>query len=332
LFLHRNTIGVTPSDLNELAKPINTSFKQGKSGEIFRLLELSFDPKSLTANGFIFKLRFKFFIYLKYYFMNTKEVTIFIQTWLKDKGFYSGQINGSFDQTIIEAIDKTQKIPLIWSSKRKMVGMVQVICLEYDEDPGKIDGFSGPSTIYAYNNVVTFIATGKKPAVWRPEELAMRTPIRWPKQNSNEFTDFYGAKGSQLVYANCPYPMKIAWNPSQVVNKFLCHTKVKDSIETVLQEVLSHYGEEQIRKLRLNYFGGCFNDRAMRGGTLPSMHSWGIAIDFDPANNALRWGRDKATFAQPAYETWWNIWEKEGWISLGRLRNFDWMHVQAAVL
>ena len=42
--------------------------------------------------------------------------------------------------------------------------------------------------------------------------------------------------------------------------------------------------------------------------------------------------RDKATFAKPEYERWWQCWEEEGWLSLGRTRNFDWMHVQAAKL
>ncbi|MCA1748660.1 MAG: M15 family metallopeptidase [Sphingomonadales bacterium] len=70
----------------------------------------------------------------------------------------------------------------------------------------------------------------------------------------------------------------------------------------------------------------------MRGGSSWSMHSWGIAIDFDPANNQLRWGRDRARMAKPAYAPFLNAWESEGWISLGRERNFDWMHVQAARL
>ena len=61
-----------------------------------------------------------------------------------------------------------------------------------------------------------------------------------------------------------------------------------------------------------------------------AMHSWGIAIDYDPDNNALHWGRDRASFALPAYDKWWDYWEAEGWVSLGRAKNFDWMHVQAA--
>ena len=66
----------------------------------------------------------------------------------------------------------------------------------------------------------------------------------------------------------------------------------------------------------------------MRGGSQWSMHSWGIAIDFDPDRNQMQWGRDKARLAKPDLETFWRIWEEEGAVSLGRTRNFDWMHVQ----
>jgi len=103
-------------------------------------------------------------------------------------------------------------------------------------------------------------------------------------------------------------------------------------MESVLEDVLKHYGLEEIKRLKLDVWGGCYNDRPIRGGSKPSMHSWGIAMDYDPANNKLRWGKDKATFAQPEYLEWWKIWERHGWISLGRQRNFDWMHVQAASL
>ena len=88
----------------------------------------------------------------------------------------------------------------------------------------------------------------------------------------------------------------------------------------------------EIHRLRLDVWGGCLNVRKMRGGTRNSMHSWGIALDYDPQNNQLKWGSDRATFAQPDYNKWWEFWEEEGWVSLGRTRNYDWMHVQAAKL
>jgi len=96
-----------------------------------------------------------------------------------------------------------------------------------------------------------------------------------------------------------------------------------------LSGVLAHYGQAEIRRLRLDLFGGCYNYRRMRGGSAWSTHAWGIALDFDPDRNQLSWGRDKASFAKAEFDKWWEIWENEGWTSLGRTKNYDWMHVQA---
>jgi hypothetical protein len=70
----------------------------------------------------------------------------------------------------------------------------------------------------------------------------------------------------------------------------------------------------------------------MRGGNSYSMHSWGIAIDFDPERNRLNWNSGEARLAKPDCIPFWQAWEAEGWVSLGRTRDFDWMHVQAARL
>jgi hypothetical protein len=126
--------------------------------------------------------------------------------------------------------------------------------------------------------------------------------------------------------------MRIAWNLRQKVNSTLCHEQVADSAARVFNRVLDHYGEVKIVDLHLDLFGGCYNKRPIRGGSRWSLHSWGIAFDFDPSRNRLRWGRDRAAFAKPEYKAWWQIWEEEGWLSLGRERNFDWMHVQTAKL
>ena len=138
--------------------------------------------------------------------------------------------------------------------------------------------------------------------------------------------------GKDQTKIEVPYPHVIAWNRAQTVTRITRHRKVADSLVRVLTNVKEHYGKDGIERLRLDIWGGCLNVRRMRGGSRYSMHSWGIAMDYDPENNRLKWGRDRASFAQPQYNRWWEFWEQEGWVSLGRQRNFDWMHVQAAKL
>ena len=70
----------------------------------------------------------------------------------------------------------------------------------------------------------------------------------------------------------------------------------------------------------------------MRGGSSWSMHSWGVAVDLDPDRNRLRWNSSKAYLARDEYKPFWKIVESEGWTSLGRERNYDWMHFQSAHL
>jgi hypothetical protein len=138
---------------------------------------------------------------------------------------------------------------------------------------------------------------------------------------------FYGEPGeANLVTAEFPYPM---YYDGKLAKKFRCHRLVKDRIISALSQVLKEYGLQKIKELGLDQFGGCFNYRLMRGGSSLSTHAWGIALDFDPANNHLKWNHRKARFAQPEYVRWWEIWEENGFESLGREEDRDWMHVQA---
>jgi hypothetical protein len=111
-----------------------------------------------------------------------------------------------------------------------------------------------------------------------------------------------------------------------------CHQKVAPSLYKILENVKKIYGEKEIQRLRLDLFGGCLNVRRMRGGSAYSIHSWGAAIDIDPDNNQLKWGKDRAAFGKPVYKDFLDAFEAEGWVSLLRARNFDAMHMQAALL
>jgi hypothetical protein len=260
----------------------------------------------------------------------------FAQQELVKRSLYNGIVDGLLNQDTLDALDKLpalySQIKIEWEPLRKTYGFLQIACLEAGYDPHGVDGRWGPNTENAFNNYCYFLANGKPPATWRPEDIVQVNPNNWPAQYSPEFDAFYGPRGSGLVRITLPYSMNLAWDTSVTVNSMTCHSKVQDSLLRVLTNVLNNYGIAEIRRLKLDLFGGCYNERQIRGGTKWSMHSWGIAVDFDPARNKLEWGRDKAAFASPDYDKWWELWEQEGWISLGRHRNFDWMHVQAAKL
>lgn len=154
----------------------------------------------------------------------------------------------------------------------------------------------------------------------------------WPKQNYKSMVAFYGEVGQNMTQIVLPYQMKLAWDEGVIVKKMSCNEKCAESLHTIFEKTLKIYGQKDIQKLRLDLFGGCVNVRRMRGGSSWSIHSWGAAVDLDPDNNLLRWGKDKASFAKKEYNDFWKIVENEGWTSLGRARNFDWMHFQAANL
>jgi len=154
----------------------------------------------------------------------------------------------------------------------------------------------------------------------------------WPKQTFTSMTAFYGPVGENITQMQLPYQMYLAWDEKAKVKKISCNKKCAESLHKIFEQTLKTYGLKDIQKLKLNSFGGCVNVRKMRGGSNWSIHSWGAAVDLDPDRNLLKWGRDKAAFAKKEYDAFWKIVENEGWTSLGRARNFDWMHFQAANL
>lgn len=265
------------------------------------------------------------------------EIIKMAQSILNEKGHNAGDIDGIAGDSTAAALNKVNELPKSWSLEKKITGLIQLYAKGRGIDPGDIDGLWGQRTQEAYDQLKHQLLFGHTEDPWRPEETTITTnPNNWPLQTQAAMNAFYGpamATGNpNLTSMNLPYPMVIAWDPTKTITKITCHKKVKDSVIKVLTNVFDEYGIEKIRALRLHYFGGCFNYRLMRGGTQLSTHSWGIALDFDPENNQLKWGRDRALFAKPDYIKWWECWEKEGWVSLGRQRNYDWMHVQAAKL
>lgn len=191
-----------------------------------------------------------------------------------------------------------------------------------------VSGKADEATVVALRS--TSAAVPNPPERLGPDLSQRPVPAVWPRQA--DVMAFYGPVGTSQTSIEIPFDMFLAWSPSTRVRKMTLHTKVAASAERVFQAVSGIYSAGERKTIGLDLFGGSLNVRKMRGGSAWSMHSWGIAIDFDPIRNQLKWGRDKARLAQSDAVPFWNEWEKEGWLSLGRARNFDWMHTQAARL
>ena len=148
---------------------------------------------------------------------------------------------------------------------------------------------------------------------------------------TNEIINKYGKpnqNGTYLININLPYPMRLAWDLNTKVTKMRCHKLVANNFINVFKDLLDYYGYDKIVELGIDKFGGCFNFRAMRGGSDYSRHSWGIAIDLDPERNQLKETSKTARFARPEYKPMIDIFYKHGFINLGVEKNYDWMHFE----
>jgi len=141
----------------------------------------------------------------------------------------------------------------------------------------------------------------------------------------------YGQPGdpTKLTTLTLPYPMRIAWDLTKTVTKIQCHKLIAPNLLNVFNDLLKHYGLAKLQELGIDLFGGCVNVRLQRGSkTKWSRHSWGVAVDLDPARNKLKETSKTARFARPEYKPMIAIFYKHGFIGLGPEKNYDWMHFE----
>ena len=144
----------------------------------------------------------------------------------------------------------------------------------------------------------------------------------------------YGQPGNadNFTIIPLPYPMRIAWDLKVKVQKMQCHELAADNFTNVFNQLLKHYGLAELQRLGIDLFGGCVNVRLMRGSkTRWSRHAWGIAIDLDPARNALKTPWKDCQFSKPEYEAMHQIFEQNGFLNYGKVKGFDAMHTELCV-
>lgn len=198
----------------------------------------------------------------------------------------------------------------------------------------KVTGVADDATMRVLRTLPTGTATAKElaeiPDRDAPNPSVLASPFPFPSQN--DMARYYGKPGTNMAQIKLPYPMRLAWDKRTVITKMTLHKRCADSAQRVLNRVALIYTPADRAALGLDLFGGSLNIRKMRGGTRLSTHAYGAAIDFDPERNQLSWHKPRARLSHPDALPFWHEWEKEGWLSLGRARDFDWMHVQAARL
>lgn len=147
--------------------------------------------------------------------------------------------------------------------------------------------------------------------------------------STSEIMQKYGKPGPEhLTTIQLPYKMRIAWDPKVTISRMQCHEKVANKMSAVFRDILTLYTFDRIQRLGIDLFGGCYNFRKMRGGSDWSRHSWGIAVDLDPARNPLKATSKTAQFAKSEYKAMIDIFYIHGFVSLGREKNYDWMHFE----
>lgn len=157
---------------------------------------------------------------------------------------------------------------------------------------------------------------------WGPKSVAkcqaylkrlMPSPNPWPKQS--QVREFFGEPGDENNLVTIDVPKGFTYD-GKPVTKMRCHKLVAESLKRILPKILPF----------VTVYDGCFNFRKMRGGSSYSMHSWGIAVDFDAGNNGntTHWPT-RATMPIEVMEEF----AKEGWTPAGAFWSRDAMHFQA---
>lgn len=247
---------------------------------------------------------------------------------------YVGRIDGDAGPKTLAAARATGfDFPGHWPAGRIAVAAAQVALKGVGFDPGPVDGLYGARTDTAFD---LWSLANRGTIYTRPHDVpgpSVPDPGRWPAER--DLRVWFGPPASYACTAgrvDVPWRMVLAWDTRKAVQTILCHAEVERSLARILERVADEHSRAEIEALGLHLFGGCYNPRKKRGGTSWSTHAWGIALDFDPLRNRLRQTAETARLAQPDARRWWAAWEDESWTSLGRAKNFDWMHVQAAGL
>jgi hypothetical protein len=168
------------------------------------------------------------------------------------------------------------------------------------------DGFWGPKSIAACQ---------------RHLQALMPSPHPWPKSDQSSLTKFYGSPGDESKLMSLDVAGLGVRYDGKPVKSIRCHERVADSLLRVIVDLACGP-----HAAILSTYAGVYNNRPMRGGSLPSLHARGAAIDLSPDTNRLSQSWPvSATMPLEVMESF----AREGWLAAGAFWGRDAMHFQA---
>ncbi|RCK75783.1 MAG: N-acetylmuramoyl-L-alanine amidase [Candidatus Ozemobacter sibiricus] len=86
----------------------------------------------------------------------------------------------------------------------------------------------------------------------------------------------FGARGTNQITVSMPA------GPGGQMVAVTCHRLIAGRLKAVFEEIKARGLSRYIKS-----FDGCFNNRNKRGGSSPSTHAWGIAVDLNASENPM---------------------------------------------
>jgi hypothetical protein len=168
------------------------------------------------------------------------------------------------------------------------------------------DGFWGPASIKACKAHLRALMPQDHP---------------WPTTDQASLTKFYGRPGDETQLVNLAVGDLDIRYDGKNVKSIRCHHKVAPSLRRILENIA-----KTPHAWVLKEYAGVYNNRPMRGGSTPSLHARGAAIDLAPSTNQFRehWPMS-ANMPIEIME----IFSREGWLAAGAHWGFDGQHFQA---
>jgi hypothetical protein len=149
----------------------------------------------------------------------------------------------------------------------------------------------------------------------------MPRPSPWPAADDKSMRSRYGAPNDEKNLTRIDVTGLGIKYQGQPVRSLHCHRLVAASLLSILREIASGPHASV-----LGQYAGCYAPRNMRGGSRPSKHAWGVAVDLDPDNNGLRMAWP--TGSKMPLDVM-EVFARHGWTSAGAFWGRDAMHFEA---